>query len=88
MVAESMARNDETDAKRVFQTAISFLAVIGLAGSIILFVFAKQLAGLVGIPDAELGIKSYFAGSFLCIFGVVNERLFSRQTKYVPNRRF
>ena len=58
MVAESMARNDETDAKRVFQTAISFLAVIGLAGSIILFVFAKQLAGLVGIPDAELGIKA------------------------------
>lgn len=58
MVAESMARNDETDAKRVFQTAISFLAVIGLVGSIILFVFAKQLAGLVGIPDAELGIKA------------------------------
>ena len=58
MVAESMARNDETYAKRVFQTAISFLAVIGLAGSIILFVFAKQLAGLVGIPDAELGIKA------------------------------
>ena len=44
--------------KRVFQTAISFLAVIGLVGSIILFVFAKQLAGLVGIPDAELGIKA------------------------------
>ncbi len=58
MVAESLAREDERDAKRVFQTSFSLLVVIGLAGSIILFAFAHQLANLVAIPDAELGIKA------------------------------
>lgn len=57
MVAESLARNDERDAKRVFQTAFMLLFVIGIAGSVILFTFAKQLANAVGLPDAELGIK-------------------------------
>lgn len=58
MVAESLARDDEKDAKRVFQTSFSLLTVIGIVGSFILFTFAKQLAVLVGIPDAELGIKA------------------------------
>ena len=58
MVAESIARNDEQDAKRVFQTAFSLLFIIGAVGSIVLFTFAGQLAGAVGMPDAELGIKA------------------------------
>ncbi|MEG1441587.1 MAG: polysaccharide biosynthesis protein, partial [Oscillospiraceae bacterium] len=58
MVAESMARNDVRDAQRVFQIAFSFLAVIGFLGSLILFVFARQLAELVGIPDAAIGIRA------------------------------
>lgn len=58
MVAESLARDDERDAKRVFQTSFSLLVVIGLVGGVILFTFARQLANLVGMPDAELGIRA------------------------------
>lgn len=57
MVAESIAKNDEYDAKRVFQTAAFLLGVIGLAGSVVLFGFAEQLAGFLGNKDSALGIK-------------------------------
>lgn len=45
MVAESIARNDEQDAKRVFQTAFSLLFIIGAVGSIVLFTFAGAACG-------------------------------------------
>ncbi len=57
MVAESIAKKDEYDAKRVFETAIILLGLIGLAGSTILFVFAGRLANLLGNPDSEMAIK-------------------------------
>ncbi len=57
MVAESLARNDERDARRVFRTAFMLLFVIGIVGSVVLFAFAEQLANAVGLPDAKLGIK-------------------------------
>ena len=58
MVSESLARDDERDAKRVFQTAFSLLFVIGIVGSVVLFAFAGPFARAVGMPDAELGIKA------------------------------
>ena len=58
MVSESLARDDERDAKRVFQTALSLLFVIGIVGSVVLFAFAGPFARAVGMPDAELGIKA------------------------------
>lgn len=58
MVAESLARDDERDAKRVFQTSFTLLFIIGILGSVILFAFAGPLSRLVGIPDSELGIKA------------------------------
>ncbi|MBQ7109267.1 MAG: polysaccharide biosynthesis protein [Clostridia bacterium] len=58
MVSESAARGDETEARRVFRVAFSFLFVIGLIGTLIMFVFADKLAALVGIPDASLGITA------------------------------
>ena len=57
MVAESIAKNDEYDARRVFETAQFLLGVIGLVGSTVLFVFAKPLSGLINNADAELPIK-------------------------------
>lgn len=57
MVAESIARDDMYDARRVFETASILLGLIGLAGSVILYAFAEQLANLLGNPDSELGIK-------------------------------
>ena len=57
MVAESIARDDLYDARRVFETASILLGFIGLVGSVILYTFAKPLANLLGNPDSELGIK-------------------------------
>ncbi len=57
MVAESIARDDRYDAGRVFETALILLGLIGLAGSIVLYAFAGELANLLGNPDSEMGIK-------------------------------
>lgn len=57
MVAESVARNDEYDAKRVFETAQILLGIIGLAGSVVLYTFADSLAEMLGNPDAALSIR-------------------------------
>lgn len=56
MVSESMARGAEKDARRVFKVAFGFLTVVGLIGTLILFLFADKLAAVVGIPDASFGI--------------------------------
>lgn len=56
MVSESMARGGENESRKVFRVAFTFLFVIGLLGTCILFLFSDDLAKLVGIPDASLGI--------------------------------
>ena len=56
MVAESRARGNLKDANRVFQTALLLLGFVGIIGSTVLFVFAKQFAQLLGSPDAYLGM--------------------------------
>ena len=64
MVAESIARNDEYEARRIFRTAACLLGVIGLIGSTLLFAFAEQLAAMLGNPDSTLGIKVIAPGVF------------------------
>ncbi len=58
MVAESVAKNDEYDARRIFETAAVLLGVIGLAGSIVLYAFADKLAALLNNPDSEMAIRT------------------------------
>ncbi len=57
MVAESVAKGDEYDARRVFQTAALLLGVIGLVGSTVLYTFADHLAAFLGNKDSALGIR-------------------------------
>ncbi len=57
MVSESMARDNETEARKIFKVAFGFLFVIGLIGTLIMLVFADKLAVLVGIPGASMGIS-------------------------------
>ncbi|MBR5155636.1 MAG: polysaccharide biosynthesis protein [Clostridia bacterium] len=57
MVAESIAKDDRYDARRVFETAIILLGLIGLVGSVVLYAFAGELAALLGNPDSEMGIR-------------------------------
>lgn len=64
MVAESVARDDEYDARRIFETAAVLLGVIGLAGSIVLYTFADKLAALLNNPDSEMAIRTIAPGVF------------------------
>ncbi len=64
MVAESVARKDEYDAKRVFETAVILLGIIGAVGSIILYTFAGNLANLLGNADSKIGIQVIAPGVF------------------------
>ena len=57
MVAESVAKGDEYDARRVFRTAALLLGVIGLVGSTVLYSFADHLAAFLGNKDSALGIR-------------------------------
>ncbi len=57
MVAESIAKDDVYDAKRIFETAVFLLGSIGLVGSMILYAFAGKLALLLGNPDSEMAIR-------------------------------
>ncbi len=56
MVSESMASGAEKEANKIFRVAFSFLSVIGLIGTLVMFAFAPQLAQMMNIPDASLGI--------------------------------
>ncbi len=57
MVAESVARNDEYEAKRVFETARILLGIIGIIGSLVLYTFSDSLAKMLGNNDAALSIR-------------------------------
>ena len=56
MVSESLARGAEYEAHRTFKIALRLLTVVGLLGTLILFIFADELASLMLMPDASLGI--------------------------------
>ncbi len=58
MVSESAARGAERESRKIFRVALGFLSVVGLVGTLVMFVFADTLAKLVGIPDATLGITT------------------------------
>ncbi len=64
MVAESIARGDEYDARRIFQTATFLLGLIGLVGSTVLYAFSDKLAAFLGNPDSALGIRVIAPGVF------------------------
>lgn len=56
MVSESLARGAEYEAHRTFKIALRLLTVVGLIGTLILFIFADELSELMLMPDASLGI--------------------------------
>ena len=58
MVAESTAKGDEYDARRIFETALLLLGIIGLIGSTVLYVFSEQLAAFLGNEAAAMGIRA------------------------------
>ena len=58
MVAESTAREDYKEAKRVFSAARLLLGIIGLLGSFILYFFADSLANILNNSAAAMPIRA------------------------------
>ncbi|MBR5614812.1 MAG: polysaccharide biosynthesis protein [Clostridia bacterium] len=64
MVAESIAKDDEYDARRIFETATLLLGIIGLVGSTVLYAFSDKLAALLNNPDSAMAIRVIAPGVF------------------------
>ena len=84
MVAESTARNNEQDARRIFQTAFRFLAVIGLFGTALLYLFPNQLERLVSVPGSSLGILAISPAIFFVSLASVYRGYFQGRQNMIP----
>lgn len=57
MVAESTARGNERESRKIFEAAALLLGTIGIAGAAALYIFSDKLALLLGNRDAAFCIK-------------------------------
>ena len=58
MVAESAARGNTAEVRKIFSVGYRLLAVIGLAGFAFLLIFADKCAALMANPGAAPGIRA------------------------------
>lgn len=58
MVAEAMARKNRAEADKVFYISLFMLGIIGLVGSLSMFLFAEQFSDWIGNSRAYLGIEA------------------------------
>lgn len=84
MVAESMAQNKEREANRIFQTAITLLAVIGLIGTAILYLFPDVLERMVSVPGSSLGITAISPAVLFVAMASVYRGYFQGRQNMVP----
>ena len=84
MVAESMAQNKEREANRIFQTAITLLAVIGLIGTAILYLFPNVLERMVSVPGSSLGITAISPAVLFVAMASVYRGYFQGRQNMVP----
>ncbi len=83
IVAESMAKNNEQESKQILRTALTFLAVIGLIGTAVLYLFADVLEGIVAVPGSSLGITAISPAVFFVAMASVYRGYFQgRQNMY------
>ena len=69
MISESRAKGNYGEVKKILHVSFSLLAVIGIAGTLILFFGAGLFARLLGNPDAKLGIMA-IAPAMLFVSGM------------------
>ncbi len=83
MVAESSAQGNEQDARKIFSTALRFLAIIGLVGTSLLYFFPDQLEALVSVPGSSMGILAVSPAIFFVSVASVYRGYFQgRQNMY------
>ena len=69
MISESRAKGNYGEVKKILGVSFSLLAVIGIAGTLILYFGAGLFARLLDNPDAELGIMA-IAPAMLFVSGM------------------
>lgn len=84
MVAESTAKGRNQDARRIFQTAFTFLAAVGLIGSAVLFLFPSQLEALVSVPGSAVGISVISPAVFFVSLASVYRGYFQGRQNMLP----
>lgn len=58
MVSSSLAKKNYTEVNKIFKAAVSLLSLIGIAGTLILFLGAKAFVGLADSPSSYLSVLS------------------------------
>ena len=77
LVSERVAVGDHKGAYRIFKIAFATFAMIGLIGSLMLFLGAGMIAKQwLQIPEAEIDISSIITSNFFCSDIICNERVF------------
>lgn len=79
LVSERLSVGDSKGAHRIFKIAFATFGVIGLAGTLFLLLGAKQIAGAMGIPEAEMTLVAlspsiFFVAIISVIRGFFNGR--------------
>ena len=79
LVAERLSLGDSRGAHRIFKIAFLTFGVIGLVGTLILLLGARSIAGMMGMPEAEMTLVAlspsiFFVSIMSVIRGFFNGR--------------
>lgn len=79
LVSERLSVGDSKGAHRIFKIAFATFGIIGLAGTLILLFGAEKIAGMMGIPEAEMTLVAlspslFFVAIISVIRGFFNGR--------------
>ncbi|MDR0915617.1 MAG: oligosaccharide flippase family protein, partial [Oscillospiraceae bacterium] len=66
LVSAAVERGETRQARRYFKVALPAFAVVGMVASVLMFVFAPQLASFMEGEDAALAIRVLSPAVFLC----------------------
>lgn len=65
LTAEKLEMGRSDEAKKIFRVALSFISMVGLIFSVILYVFAKDIADLLNNPGSRIAILYVIPSVFL-----------------------
>ncbi|MDR0813354.1 MAG: oligosaccharide flippase family protein [Oscillospiraceae bacterium] len=84
LVSASAEIGNTRQARKYFSTAIPLFMIIGGAFSVLMFIFAPQLANFMNDPQAMLGIRVLSPGVFFCCVVSVYEGYSQGHQQMIP----
>lgn len=84
MVAESAAKNRRREIKKILESSIILLGIIGVLGFTVLFFKAERLAGYTGSLDAAYGIRALAPAILFVAFMSAFRGFFQGQQDMLP----